>query len=126
MIFTKSGKIVDVLEYNEFSAKGKPMHTQDYVLQDEFGDIVVFTVFGKHNIKDLAIKYGEEIAVTLELNSMIYKGRVYHRMNLIQIFRPVGEKQGRLDQTKQQVKKAKTTTNTKKNNNDFNIDDLPL
>lgn len=125
MTFTRSGKIVDVLEYNEFTAKGKPMFTQDYVLQDEFGDVVVFTVIGKNNIKQLNIKKDEEIAVTLELNSTLYKGRVYHRMNLIQLYRPVSYSQKKMEQTKEQLKQAKQTAK-KLNDSDFNIDDLPL
>lgn len=125
MTFTRSGKIVDVLEYNEFTAKGKPMFTQDYVLQDEFGDVVVFTVIGKNNIKQLNIKKEEEVAVTLELNSTLYKGRVYHRMNLIQLYRPVGYSQKKMEQTKEQLKQTNATVK-KKNDSDFNIDDLPL
>lgn len=125
MTFTRSGKIVDVLEYHEFTAKGKPMFTQDYVLQDEFGDVVVFTVIGKNNIKQLNIKREEEVAVTLELNSTLYKGRVYHRMNLIQLYRPVGYSQKKMEQTKEQLKQTNATVK-KKNDSDFNIDDLPL
>lgn len=121
MTFTRSGKIVDVLEYHEFTAKGKPFYSQDYVLQDNVGDVIVFTVTGKNNIKDLAIKKGEQIAVTLELNSMLYKGRLYHRMNLLQLFRPVGHSQKKMEQTKQSL-----STRKKEIKDDFDINDLPL
>lgn len=113
MIFTKSGKIVDILPCREKYR----IYYQEYVLIDDIGDVVVFSVKGKDAIKKLNIQLNERIAVELEIKTTIYKNQTYNSIYLLQLYRPIGQKTVKNDSVV-----FKTPKTTKKNN----VDDLPL
>lgn len=120
MIIVKSGQIVDILEQHRYE-KGQYVYTsQEFVLQDYAGDIIVFTVENEETLKAYNIKVGQEVAVKLELTATIYKGKVYQGLKCIEFFRLVYN-----PDTTNSAKSKKTKKN-KYQPQDISSDDIPL
>lgn len=74
------GKVIAVLpERSGVSARGE-WKTQDYVIEthDQYPRKMVFNVFGADRIAQFAIKAGEEITVSFDIDAHEYKGRWFN------------------------------------------------
>lgn len=74
------GKVIAVLpERSGVSARGE-WKTQDYVIEthDQYPRKMVFNVFGADRIAQFAIKAGEEITVSFDIDAHEYQGRWYN------------------------------------------------
>lgn len=74
------GKVIAVLpERSGVSARGK-WKTQDYVIEthDQYPRKMVFNVFGADRIAQFAIKAGEEITVSFDIDAHEYQGRWFN------------------------------------------------
>ena len=74
------GKVIAVLpERSGVSARGE-WKTQDYVIEthDQYPRKMVFNVFGADRIAQLAIKAGEEITVSFDIDAHEYQGRWFN------------------------------------------------
>ena len=74
------GKVIAVLpERSGVSARGE-WKTQDYVIEthDQYPRKMVFNVFGADRIAQFAIKAGEEITVSFDIDSHEYQGRWFN------------------------------------------------
>lgn len=107
MIIVKSGQIVDILEQHRYSAKGYEYVSQEFVMQDYAGDIIVFTIENDETLKAYNIKVGQEVAVKLELTATIYKGKVYQGLKCLQFFRLVYNPDATNSAKSKRVKKNK-------------------
>ena len=76
------GKVIAVLpERSGVSARGE-WKTQDYVIEthDQYPRKMVFNVFGADRIAQFAIKAGEEITVSFDIDAHEYQGRWFNRI----------------------------------------------
>ena len=74
------GKVIAVLpERSGVSARGE-WKTQDYVIDthDQYPRKMVFNVFGADRIAQFAIKAGEEITVSFDIDAHEYQGRWFN------------------------------------------------
>lgn len=74
------GKVIAVLpERSGVSARGE-WKTQDYVIEthDQYPRKMVFNVFGADRIALFAIKAGEEITVSFDIDAHEYQGRWFN------------------------------------------------
>ena len=74
------GKVIAVLpERSGVSARGE-WKTQDYVIEthDQYPRKMVFNVFGADRIAQFAIKAGEEITVSFDIDAHEYQGRWFN------------------------------------------------
>ncbi len=74
------GKVIAVLpERSGVSARGE-WKTQDYVIEthDQYPRKMVFNVFGADRIAQFAIKAGEEITVSFDIDAREYQGRWFN------------------------------------------------
>ena len=74
------GKVIAVLpERSGVSARGE-WKPQDYVIEthDQYPRKMVFNVFGADRIAQFAIKAGEEITVSFDIDAHEYKGRWFN------------------------------------------------
>ena len=74
------GKVIFVLpERSGVSARGE-WKTQDYVIEthDQYPRKMVFNVFGADRIAQFAIKAGEEITVSFDIDAHEYQGRWFN------------------------------------------------
>lgn len=74
------GKVIAVLpERSGVSARGE-WKTQDYVIEthDQYPRKMVFNVFGADRIAQFAIKAGEEITVSFDIDAHEYNGRWFN------------------------------------------------
>ena len=74
------GKVIAVLpERSGVSARGE-WKTQDYVIEthDQYPRKMVFNVFGADRIAQFAIKAGQEITVSFDIDAHEYQGRWFN------------------------------------------------
>lgn len=78
------GKIIAVLELRSGVAKssGTPWMTQDYVLETEeqYPTKMVFGIFGEDKIQQAAIKVGDKVKVSFDINANEFNGRWYNQI----------------------------------------------
>lgn len=76
------GKIIAVLELRSGVAKssGNPWMTQEYVLETEeqYPTKIVFGIFGEDKIQQAAIKVGDRLKVSFDINAREFNGRWYN------------------------------------------------
>ncbi len=74
------GRIIEILpeQGGVSKATGKPWRSQDYVLetQDQYPRKICFNLFGD-NIEKFAIQMGEDLTVSIDIDSREYNGRWY-------------------------------------------------
>lgn len=76
-----TGKIIVVLpERGGVSKTGNEWKTQEYVLEthDQYPRRVCFNVFGADKIAQFAIKEGDELTVSFDINCREYQGRWFN------------------------------------------------
>lgn len=94
-----SGKIIAILEKRAGVAKstGNPWAVQSYVLEthDQYPRKMCFDVFGEDKIQLFALKAGEEVTVSFDIDAREYQGRWYNsirawKVDRVQATEPVG------------------------------------
>lgn len=79
-----TGKIVEVLPPKSgVSKSGNEWMSQEYVLEDENKDRVVFNVFGAQKINEYNLLVGTTAAVTLKIESTSWNGKYYTKLSCI-------------------------------------------
>jgi len=85
------GKIIQVLDPKEgVSARsGQPWKTQDYVLEtfDQYPRKMCFNVFGADKINEFAIKAGETLDVSFDIDAHEYQGRWFNSIRAWRVTR---------------------------------------
>lgn len=85
------GKIIKVCELRQGTSRstGNPWASQDYVLEthDQFPRRMMFNVFGDDKIKEFAIKEGEEMTVSFDINAREFNGRWYNDIRAWRVVR---------------------------------------
>lgn len=91
------GKIIQVLpEVGGISKAGNEWKKQEYVLEthDQYPKKICFQIFGTDKIAQAAIQAGEELIVSIDIDSREYQGRWYTSINAWRVERPVAAPQG--------------------------------
>lgn len=79
-----TGKIVEVLPPKSgVSKSGNEWMSQDYVLEEENKDRIVFNVFGAQKINEYNLLVGTTAAVTLKIESTSWNGKYYTKLSCI-------------------------------------------
>ncbi len=87
-----SGKIIQVLpEVGGISKAGNEWKKQEYILEthDQYPRKVCFQIFGADKIAQAAIKEGEELTVSFDIDSREYQGRWFTNINAWKVERPI-------------------------------------
>ena len=76
------GKIIAVLPAREGTSARGPWKSQEYVIEthDQYPKKMVFNVFGADRIDQFAIKTGEEIIVSFDIDAHEYNGRWFNNI----------------------------------------------
>lgn len=74
------GKVIAVMEVRKGTSARGPWESQDYVIEthDTYPKKMVFNLFGADRIAQFAIKAGEEIIVSFDIDAHEYQGRWYN------------------------------------------------
>ncbi|GAB6982721.1 DUF3127 domain-containing protein [Prevotella dentasini] len=74
------GKVIAVLEVRKGTSARGPWESQDYVIEthDSYPRKMVFNLFGADRIAQFAIKAGEEIIVSFDIDAHEYQGRWFN------------------------------------------------
>lgn len=86
-----SGKIIAVLpEQGGISKSGSEWKKQEYVLEthEQYPKKICFQLFGSDRIEQAAIREGEELVVSVDIESREYQGRWYTNINAWKVDRP--------------------------------------
>ena len=79
------GKIIAVLDKRSGVSKstGKEWSSQEYVIEahDQYARKCCFNVFGDEKINLFAIKAGEELKVSFDIDAHEYQGRYFNNIN---------------------------------------------
>ena len=79
------GKIIAVLDKRSGVSKstGKEWSSQEYVIEahDQYARKCCFNVFGEDKINTFAIKAGEELKVSFDIDAHEYQGRYFNNIN---------------------------------------------
>lgn len=79
-----TGKIVEVLPPKSgVSKNGNEWMSQEYVLEEENKDRIVFNVFGAQKINEYNLLVGTIAAVTLKIESTSWNGKYYTKLSCI-------------------------------------------
>ena len=79
-----TGKIVEILAPKSgVSKSGNEWMSQEYVLEDENKDRIVFNVFGSQKINEYNLLVGTTAAVTLKIESTSWNGKYYTKLSCI-------------------------------------------
>ncbi|MCH3995934.1 MAG: DUF3127 domain-containing protein [Prevotella sp.] len=85
------GKIIAVLPKQSGTSKrtGNPWASQDYVIEthEQYPRKCVFRVFGEDKINQFAIKSGEELTVSFDIDAHEYQGRWFNNISAWQVQR---------------------------------------
>lgn len=85
------GKIIQILpEQGGISRAGNEWKKQEYVLEthDQYPKKICFQIFGADKISQAAIQPGEELTVSIDIDSREYQGRWYTSINAWKVERP--------------------------------------
>ncbi len=76
------GKVIAVLPAREGTSARGPWKSQEYVIEthDQYPKKMVFNVFGADRIEQFAIKAGEEINVSFDIDAHEYNGRWFNNI----------------------------------------------
>ncbi len=86
-----TGKIITILpEQGGVSKNGNEWKKQEYVLEtyDQYPKKICFQLFGADRIAQAAIRPGEELTVSFDIESREYMGKWYTNINAWKIERP--------------------------------------
>lgn len=76
------GRVIAVLEPREGTSARGPWKSQEYVIEthDQYPRKMVFNIFGADRIDQFAIKAGEEIIVSFDIDAHEYNGRWFNNI----------------------------------------------
>lgn len=76
------GRVIAVLEPREGTSVRGPWKSQEYVIEthDQYPRKMVFNIFGADRIDQFAIKAGEEIIVSFDIDAHEYNGRWFNNI----------------------------------------------
>ncbi len=76
------GKVIAVLPPREGTSARGPWKSQEYVIEthDQYPKKMVFNIFGADRIDQFAIKAGEEIVVSFDIDAHEYNGRWFNNI----------------------------------------------
>ena len=76
------GRVIAVMEPREGTSARGPWKSQQYVIEthDQYPKKMVFDIFGAEGINQLAIKAGEEIMVSFDVDAHEYNGRWFNNI----------------------------------------------
>lgn len=76
------GRIIAVLEAREGTSARGPWKSQEYVIEthDQYPKKMVFNIFGADRIAQFAIKAGEELLVSFDIDAHEYQGRWFNNI----------------------------------------------
>ena len=76
------GKVIAVLPVREGTSARGPWKSQEYVIEthDQYPKKMVFNVFGADRIDQFAIKAGEEVMVSFDIDAHEYNGRWFNNI----------------------------------------------
>lgn len=76
------GKVIAVLPAREGTSARGPWKSQQYVIEnhDQYPKKMVFDVFGADRIEQFAIKAGEELNVSFDIDAHEYNGRWFNNI----------------------------------------------
>ncbi|WP_077195971.1 DUF3127 domain-containing protein [Prevotella ihumii] len=76
------GRVIAVLEPREGTSARGPWKSQEYVIEthDQYPKKMVFNIFGADRIDQFAIKAGEEILVSFDIDAHEYNGRWFNNV----------------------------------------------
>ena len=76
------GKIIAVLAPREGTSARGPWKSQEYVIEthDQYPKKMVFNIFGADRIEQFAIKTGEEVIVSFDIDAHEYNGRWFNNI----------------------------------------------
>lgn len=87
MKVTINGKITNVLpEKRGVSSRGNAWVSQDFVIECEDGDKLVFNVFGEDTIKQYNLAVGTKASVTVEIASREFNGKWFTSAKCVECF----------------------------------------
>lgn len=77
-----TGKVIAVLPPHEGTSARGPWKSQEYVIEthDQFPRKMVFNIFGAEKIDQFAIKAGEELTVSFDIDAHEYNGRWFNNI----------------------------------------------
>ncbi len=91
------GKVIAVLESRGgiSKASGNPWKVQEYVIEtiEQYPHRMAFSIFGEDKINEFAIKMGETIKVSFDINCREYNGRWYNDIRAWKVERPSADQQ---------------------------------
>ena len=76
------GKVIAVLPPREGTSARGPWKSQEYVIEthDQYPKKMVFNIFGADRIEQFAIKTGEEVIVSFDIDAHEYNGRWFNNI----------------------------------------------
>lgn len=76
------GRIIAVLQLREGTSSKGAWMSQEYVIEthDQYPKKLVFNVFGEDKINQFAIKQGEELKVSFDVDAHEYNGRWFNNI----------------------------------------------
>lgn len=76
------GRVIAVMEPREGTSARGPWKSQQYVIEthDQYPKKMVFDIFGAERIDQFAIKAGEEILVSFDVDAHEYNGRWFNNI----------------------------------------------
>ena len=84
MVTSITGKIVEVLPARSgVSKSGNEWVSQEFVLEEENKDKIVFGVFGANKIAEYNLQVGSTAAVTLKIESTSWNGKYFTKVSCI-------------------------------------------
>ena len=77
-----TGKVIAVLPPREGTSARGPWKSQEYVIEthDQFPRKMVFNIFGAEKMDQFAIKAGEELTVSFDIDAHEYNGRWFNNI----------------------------------------------
>ncbi len=77
-----TGKVIAVLPPREGTSARGPWKSQEYVIEthDQYPRKMVFNIFGADKIDQFAIKAGEELTVSFDIDAHEYNGRWFNNI----------------------------------------------
>lgn len=126
MITTINGKIVECLGKKQGVSQrtGTAWASQDYVIEEEGGDLIVFNVFGQDKIDQYGLKRGMQVSVKVSIKAQEYQGKYYTKISCMQCFAEQNNtqetQQQRSQQGAQQVQQAMSQQHIQQTQQQFN------
>ena len=84
MTINVTGKIVEVLPMRSgVSKNGNEWKSQDFILEENGGDKLIFGVFGEDKLNSYNLHVGSEAAVTLKIEATSWNGKYFTKVSCL-------------------------------------------